>query len=167
MADRDRLDDAFNRANELAQLGKHEDALKAWEHAVKISPDHPIGHHARGFELAQLGRREEALAALDHALKIQPNLAMTRFLRVVRDRPRQRQTVTFRYERRRDGALVSTDEVEFTMRWFHRYELEHLMVRAGFVEIRIFGDFDRSPLAADSPAFVVVARRAAFDEDRE
>ena len=85
---------------------------------------------------------------------------VTRFLRVVRDRPRQVQTITFRYERRRAGALLSSEEVEFTMRWFHRYELEHLMERAGFVDVRIFGDFDQSPVAPGSPAFVVVARTA-------
>lgn len=33
-----------------------------------------------------------------------------------------------------------------------------LMARAGFEDVRIHGDFDRSPVGPDSPAYVVVAR---------
>ena len=44
------------------------------------------------------------------------------------------------------------------MRWFWRYELEHLLHRAGFTDISIYGDFDRSPVGRHSPAFVVLAR---------
>jgi hypothetical protein len=41
---------------------------------------------------------------------------------------------------------------------FWRYELEHLLQRAGFTKVEMFGDFDRSPIRRDSPAFLVVAR---------
>ena len=58
----------------------------------------------------------------------------------------------------RDGRVVGNEHASFAMRWFWRYELEHLLARAGFREIEIHGDFDRSPISADSPAFVVVAR---------
>jgi hypothetical protein len=44
------------------------------------------------------------------------------------------------------------------MRWFWRYEIEHLMHRAGFNDVVIYGDFDRSPVGRTSPAFVVLAR---------
>jgi ubiquinone/menaquinone biosynthesis C-methylase UbiE len=82
---------------------------------------------------------------------------VVRYARVTRDRPAQLLHVTMRYERWRDGRVVANEEARFQMRWFHRFELEHLMARAGFDDVRIYGDFDCSPVGRDSPAFVVVA----------
>ncbi|MGH9804571.1 MAG: methyltransferase domain-containing protein [Candidatus Acidiferrales bacterium] len=45
----------------------------------------------------------------------------------------------------------------FPIRYFFRYEVEHLLARAGFRLQALFGDFDRSPLRADSPEMIVVA----------
>lgn len=81
---------------------------------------------------------------------------IVRYASVVRDRARQSMRVHFRYERRADERVVGNDHAEFTMRWFHRYELVHLLARAGFTA-RILGDFDGSPVGRDSPSFVVVA----------
>ena len=58
----------------------------------------------------------------------------------------------------RDGRVVGNEHADFRMRWFWRYELEHLLARAGFGEVEIYGDFERGPVATDCPAFVVVAR---------
>ncbi len=83
---------------------------------------------------------------------------VVRHATVSRDPAVQLMTVRFRYERWRDGRVVGNEHASFRMRWFWRYELEHLLARAGFAEVGIFGDFDRSPVVASSPAFVVVAR---------
>jgi SAM-dependent methyltransferase len=48
----------------------------------------------------------------------------------------------------------------FDMRWYLRAELMHLLERAGFHVRSFYGDFDRSPLADDSPEQVVVAERS-------
>ncbi len=45
----------------------------------------------------------------------------------------------------------------FPMRYFFRYELEHLIELCGFKLIDLFGDFDRSPFSADSPEMIFVA----------
>jgi len=82
---------------------------------------------------------------------------VVRTARVVRDGATQCMRVVFRYERRRRGRPVGSESAEFVMRWFYRYELEHLMARAGFPDVAIYGDFDRSPVGAGSPSFVVVA----------
>ena len=47
----------------------------------------------------------------------------------------------------------------FQMRWFFRYELEHLLARAGFTVEAIYGNFDESPLTDGAPEIIVVARR--------
>ena len=34
------------------------------------------------------------------------------------------------------------------LRWYHRFELEHLLARAGFTDSTFFGSFDRTPWKA-------------------
>ena len=82
---------------------------------------------------------------------------VVRHTSVTRDLGRQLQRVRFRYERRRGGAVLGNDRVEFDMRWFYRFEVEHLLARAGFAQIAVYGDFDRSPFRGASPAIVALA----------
>lgn len=48
----------------------------------------------------------------------------------------------------------------FPMRYFFRYEIEHLLARAGFEVVELYGDFDKSPLVDESPEMIFVARKA-------
>lgn len=84
--------------------------------------------------------------------------AVTRFVTVKRDRVHQLLHLTMRYVETAASGPPAETTVHFTMRWFWRYELEHLLHRAGFSDVAIYGDFDRSPVTRTSPAFVVVAR---------
>jgi hypothetical protein len=43
------------------------------------------------------------------------------------------------------------------MRWFWRYEIEHLLARCRFRLEAVFGDFDRSPLTDASPEMIFIA----------
>jgi SAM-dependent methyltransferase len=45
----------------------------------------------------------------------------------------------------------------WTLRYFFRYEVEHLLARCGFHLEAVYGDFDSSPLADDSPEMIFVA----------
>lgn len=47
----------------------------------------------------------------------------------------------------------------FAMRWFTRFEVEHLLGRAGFSLEAIYGNFDRSALVDGSPEMVFIAER--------
>jgi len=47
----------------------------------------------------------------------------------------------------------------FTLRWAYRFELELLLMTAGFTGIEILGGFDRRPLERDTDDMVVLARR--------
>lgn len=82
---------------------------------------------------------------------------VVRFTAQTRDAATQLLDLSMRYERRRSGAAVSSETARFRMRWFTRFELQHLMVRAGFSHVAIFGHFDRQPVRGDSPSLVVVA----------
>jgi len=46
-----------------------------------------------------------------------------------------------------------------TIRYFFRYELEHVLARAGFRVAELYGDFDRSPLRDGSPEMIFVAEK--------
>jgi SAM-dependent methyltransferase len=45
----------------------------------------------------------------------------------------------------------------WTLRYFFRYEVEHLLARCGFRVAHVYGDFDCSPLGDDSPEMIFVA----------
>jgi len=83
---------------------------------------------------------------------------IVRLTSVRRDPASQISEVTFRYERRRPGANPESESVRTKMRHFFRYELEHLLARAGFSRIEIFGGFDRRPYDYFSGETVVLAR---------
>jgi len=78
-----------------------------------------------------------------------------------RDRSTQSMRLEFVYH------VVETDGTKrriaegFDMRWFHRYEIDHLLARCGFVTETIYGDFDRRPFDNKHPAeMIILARRA-------
>lgn len=48
----------------------------------------------------------------------------------------------------------------FTVRYFFRYEVEHLLARCGFRVAALYGEFDRSALTDNSPEMIFVAERA-------
>jgi SAM-dependent methyltransferase len=55
-----------------------------------------------------------------------------------------------------DGVTRRITET-ILLRYVFRYELEHLLMRAGFRVVALYGDYDRSPFADESPAMIVVA----------
>lgn len=52
----------------------------------------------------------------------------------------------------------------FPFRYCFRYEVEHLLARCGFRLVELFGNFDRSPFADESPQMIFIAERAAAGE---
>jgi SAM-dependent methyltransferase len=60
----------------------------------------------------------------------------------------------------RTGGKTERLVQAFPMRWFWRYEVEHLLSRCGFRVESVFGDFDRTPLADPSPEMIFIAARA-------
>jgi SAM-dependent methyltransferase len=55
-----------------------------------------------------------------------------------------------------DGTTRRLAET-FPMRLVFRYELEHLLARCGFGVVELYGDYDFSAFADDSPGLIVVA----------
>jgi SAM-dependent methyltransferase len=63
--------------------------------------------------------------------------------------------VTYEIKEADVGTRRITEKI--ILRYLFRYELEHLLVRAGFGIVAMYGDYDRSPFADESPAMIVVA----------
>ena len=68
--------------------------------------------------------------------------------------------ITFRWEIEGPGGEVEELTEEFDMRWFYRFELEHILKRAGLEIESLWGGFDRSPLGPESSEMIFVARAA-------
>ena len=49
--------------------------------------------------------------------------------------------------------------MKFPMRWFYRFEIEHLLERCGFGLKAVYGNFDRSEFTDSSPEMIFVAER--------
>ena len=60
--------------------------------------------------------------------------------------------VTFRFEpAQTDGNTI------VRLRWFYRYEIEHLLARVGFTDLTIYGGYDRRPWKPEGET-VIIAR---------
>ena len=83
---------------------------------------------------------------------VRDGVQIRRLARVRRDLSAQILEVTFRFDPEPpDGGGNTT----VRMRWFYRYEIEHLLARAGFTDLTIYGGFDRRPWAPERETIIV------------
>lgn len=75
-------------------------------------------------------------------------------------RAEQRNDIEMIYYVTHPGGREERLVFAFTLRYFFRYEVEHLLARCGFRVAALYGDFDRSLLADASPEMIFVAERA-------
>jgi ubiquinone/menaquinone biosynthesis C-methylase UbiE len=83
-----------------------------------------------------------------------PRGRVRRYDRVSRDPARQVLTLHVRFVA---DAPEDCGEGELQLRWFYRYELEHLLARAGFAIEALYGGFDHRPWRPGGET-VVIAR---------
>jgi len=70
----------------------------------------------------------------------------------------QCQHVTFRFKWD-DNGKMKEGKFSFPMRYFFRFELQHLAERAGFKSVSIYGDFKCHELNKNSKEYVVVCKK--------
>ncbi len=97
--------------------------------------------------------------ALDRTFRLEDGTRVQKFVAQRANLAEQLNHVTFIYDEI-DGA----DQVHRTtqcmiLRWFYRYEIEHLMERAGFAVEAIYGSYDLDPFRGDSDIMLTVAQR--------
>ena len=59
----------------LAKIGKFDEAIKSYDQAIKIKPDHEEAWYNKGVSLGELKKHEEAIKSYDQAIKIKPDFA--------------------------------------------------------------------------------------------
>ncbi len=65
----------YNLGFGLAQLGRHQEAVVAYERALEIEPDYGFAHNNLGNALTQVGRPEEAIGHFRKALELDASYA--------------------------------------------------------------------------------------------
>jgi ubiquinone/menaquinone biosynthesis C-methylase UbiE len=75
-----------------------------------------------------------------------------RFARTRSDLATQILEVTFRFE-----PEEAPGNTTVRLRWFYRYEIEHLLARAGFTDVAIYGGYDKRPWRPEGET-VIIAR---------
>jgi SAM-dependent methyltransferase len=68
--------------------------------------------------------------------------------------------VHFIYDELDAEGRIRRTILPFTMRWLYRYEIEHLLARAGFALEAIYGSYDLDEYRAESEQMLAVARKA-------
>jgi SAM-dependent methyltransferase len=112
------------------------------------------------FNPAVRGLHElEGALVLDRSFNLPDGAQVQKFVVQRADTATQRNAITFIYDERDAYGAVRRTVSEFTMRWLHRYELEHLLARAGFKLEALYGSYDLDPFEAQSELMLVVARR--------
>lgn len=163
------------------RLGDMRDFDAGREYALVTIPFRPIAHvteaqdHVRLFanvrrHLAPKGRLvfdffhpKLAFLAAPRPEKLDfertdAGLKVRRYSSTVPHVSRQVNDVTLRWEVEDASGRIEHFRTEFPMRWFYRFEFEHLLARAGLEVEALYGDFDRSPFGDDSPEMLFVAR---------
>ena len=72
-------------------------------------------------------------------------------------RGQQRNEVEMIFRVRHPNGKQERLVMAWTLRYFFRYEVEHLLARCGFRLEAVYGNFDASPLTDDSPEMIFVA----------
>lgn len=85
---------------------------------------------------------------------------VTQLVATTADQARQLLHVTLWYDVTSPEGDVRRSVVRMTTRYCYRYELEWMLLHAGFDTDQVYGDYDLSPYAGASPRLLVTARRA-------
>ena len=81
--------------------------------------------------------------------------------RVRADVPAQMGHLDYWWDVYRNGRRIRRDHAPMRWRWFHRFEFEHLLARAGLAVRRLHGDYRANPLRETSEDLIFVVERAA------
>ena len=73
MVDTEGADNWFNKGWDLGRLGKYEEAIKSYDKAIEIDPNHEAAWYNKGVALGELGKHEESIKCYDRAIEIDPN----------------------------------------------------------------------------------------------
>jgi ubiquinone/menaquinone biosynthesis C-methylase UbiE len=103
--------------------------------------------------------REDNRLVLDRFYEIDGR-QVQKFVAIDSDAATQTSHVTYLYDETDETGHVYRRTMRFVMRWFYRYEIEHLLARAGFTLRAVYGTYDLDEYITGSPRMIVVASPA-------
>ena len=66
----------FHKGSELMNLGKYNEAIKAYDKAIEINPQDSDAWYNKGLDLEQLSKSDESIKAYEKAIEINPIIRM-------------------------------------------------------------------------------------------
>jgi tetratricopeptide (TPR) repeat protein len=71
----------LTEGNALRDLKRYDEALAAYEQAIRLDPKYPLAYNSKGATLYVLKRYDEALAANEQAIRLDPNYAFAYYVK--------------------------------------------------------------------------------------
>jgi SAM-dependent methyltransferase len=102
--------------------------------------------------------REGFKDTVDFDGEYEPGKKLRRIVSIVPDLVHQINQVTMKLEWIEDGT-PKEESFHFPMRYFYRYELEHLIARSKLNLEKIYGDFEEGNLTNESKDFVIICKK--------
>ena len=136
-------------AEQLAALGRIHDALR---------PGGTLALDLFNPDVRTLAEQNGVLA-LDKTLLLADGTRVHKFVAQHADMATQTNHVTFFYDELDTAGRVTRCALPFSMRWLYRFELEHLLERAGFMLEQVYGSYDLDTYHSASELMLAVARK--------
>lgn len=134
---------------QLAALGQIREALR---------PGGTLALDLFNPDVARLAEQNGALA-LDKLFTLPGGGRVQKFVSQQPDLAAQINHVTFLYDELDSAGHVTRSVLPFGMRWLYRFELEHLLARAGFALERVYGSYELDEYQSNSDLILAVARK--------
>jgi len=149
--------------NSFMHLADTADQLAALEHIhAALRPGGLLAIDLFNPDPRALAEQHGALA-LDKTFTLADGTSVQKFVAQHVDMAAQTSHVTFIYDEIDAEGRVRRSTLPFSMRWLYRYELEHLLARAGFALDGLYGSYELDDYNAESELLLAVARKR--DED--
>jgi SAM-dependent methyltransferase len=100
--------------------------------------------------------REDNRLVLDRSYELDGR-QVQKFVAIDSDIATQTSAVTYIYDESDGSGMLARRTMRFTMRWFYRFELEHLLARAGFMLRSLYGSYDLDDYTSASARMIAVA----------
>ncbi|MCG8352674.1 MAG: methyltransferase domain-containing protein [Chloroflexales bacterium] len=107
---------------------------------------------------------EDNRLSLDHHYKMEGR-QVQKFVASESDLATQTSYVTYIYDISDADGRITRRVMQFTLRWLYRYELEHLLARAGFTLRSLYGSYDLDEYNSASPRLIAVASPSRVEAD--
>ena len=112
-------------------------------------------------DLPDLAAKSERVQVSYERFDARSGLRVVQRFRVRADLVEQMGYLDYWWDQYRGSRRVRRDHAPMRWRWFHRFEFEHLLARAGLAVERLYGDYRGTPLGPRSEDLIFVARRSS------